>query len=220
MEYYGGFPNLHLQGNETFRSSLAVNGTVTTATVPAKAIEITDLSTKVSLSVSFPAVDWNFLQAVYGWSALQWQAWARGEFTVTSDVPVHAVLYTDHVLEFALDGVRHFGGDFYAFRKSPLVVSLTPGRHVLDLRLVRDVRAMGGIGEPTVDFDVEIRFAGGDLEVGDGKVLLSDVIDGLLPSPCATVDVRNSGQDRIEVVDIRSSLHQVSHALHIFATQL
>jgi predicted esterase len=154
-------------------------------------------------------VDWKFLQAVYGWSALQWQAWARGEIVVQADAPVNAVLFTDHVIEYALDGVRHSGGDFYAFRKAPLVVTLTPGKHVLDLRLIRDVRAMGGIGEPTVDVDIEIVPTKARVEQSEEEILVSDAVDGVLPSPYGTIAIRNGGQDWIEVFKVAPAQPEV-----------
>jgi hypothetical protein len=171
---------------------------------------------KVSLSVGFADVDWTFLQSVYGWAALQWQAWARGEIVVGGDATQTVALYTNSILEYAVDGVRTFGGDFYSFQKAPLVLHLEPGKHVIDLRLVRDVRAMGGVGSPTVDANLEVRIVPGvvtiasgearvdpsDLKVSGSQLLVADVVDGRLASPYGTVTVRNNGKDWIEVFAI------------------
>jgi predicted esterase len=147
-------------------------------------------------------VDWTFLQAVYGWSALQYQAWARGEILINADKEQTIFLYTDHVLEYAIDGTRHFGGDFYAFRKAPLVLHLTPGRHVIDLRLVRDVRAMGGVGAPTIDVDLELEAVNSTLELGSDRIMISDVVNGRIASPLGSVTVRNNGKHWIQIVGI------------------
>jgi hypothetical protein len=136
---------------------------------------------------------------VYGWSALQWQGWARGEIHVDSEGPVSTRLFTDSVLEYALDGERIFGGDVYTFRKAPHVLFLTPGKHILEVRLLRDVRVMGGVGEPTLDFSIDLQLCQEQVEIVQGSVLVSDVVDGWLPSPYATFDVRNNGFDWIEV---------------------
>lgn len=162
---------------------------------------------------------------MYGWAALQWQAWARGEIVVTGGLSQTVTLYTDGILEYAVDGVRTFGGDFYSFRKAPLVLHLNPGKHIIDLRLVRDVRAFGGVGAPTIDADLEarvvpsdstipsgeIRVTPNDLEVAGNQVMVSDVVGGRLASPYGTVTVRNSGTDWVEVfaiVDTEASVSQ------------
>jgi hypothetical protein len=199
-----------------FKSSIPTNGTVKWITLTSKSQESTASGAKVSLSFGFSGVDWAFLQSIYGWAALQWQAWARGEIFVNGDAVQTVNLYTDSILEYAVDGVRTFGGDFYSFRKAPLVLHLTPGKHIIDLRLVRDVRAMGGVGAPTIDANLEARLvqsdlahAGheasviqNDLEVSGSRVLVSDVVDGRLASPYGTVTVRNSGKDWVEVFAI------------------
>lgn len=158
-------------------------------------------------------MDWTFLQAVYGWAALQWQGWARGEILINATAPQIVNLYTDHVIEYAVDGIRHFGGDFYAYRKSPLVLTLDPGKHVVNLRLVRDVRAMGGIGPPSIDVDLELKAVAGDLEIGDGRVLVSDVVNGRLTAPYGSVTVRNNGKEWIEVFGIVDAEASVSDLL-------
>jgi hypothetical protein len=181
-----------------------------------KSQESTASGAKVSLSFGFANVDWTFLQSVYGWAALQWQAWARGEIFISGDATQTVTLYTDSILEYAVDGVRTFGGDFYSFRKAPLVLHLEPGKHVIDLRLVRDVRAMGGVGSPTIDANLEARLVPGDLiaasgetrvvpsdlEVSDSRVIVADVVDGRLASPHGTVTVRNNGKEWVEVFAI------------------
>jgi hypothetical protein len=200
LELYGGFPGLVPLNDAVFRSSLTPNGTVKWSSINAATSESGEArQSKISLTVGFPDIDWAFVQPVYGWSALQWQGWARGEFHVDSNDAVAALLYIDSVLEYALDGKRFYGGDFYIFRKAPHVIRLTPGKHVLDVRLLRDVRAMGGVGEPTIDLHIELQLCETRVEVVQGSVLVSDVLDGWLPSPYATFDIRNNGDEWIEV---------------------
>jgi predicted esterase len=188
--------------NTKFRSSLATNGTVTWSTLKAESIQNGEFGAKTSLNVNFTNVDWPFLQSIYGWSALQYQAWARGEIVNSDDKDKNVILYTDSILEYAIDGVRHFGGDFYTFRKAPLVLNLSPGRHVIDLRLVRDVRSMGGVGSPNIMTKLELKTVSSDLEIGNDRVLVSDVVNGQLVSPYGSVTVRNNGRHWIKVVGI------------------
>lgn len=143
---------------------------------------------------------------------------------MTGDTAMTVTLYTDGILEYAVDGVRTFGGDFYSFRKAPLVLHLKPGKHVIDLRLVRDVRAFGGVGAPTIDANLEarvapsdptihgseIRVSPNDLEVAGDRVIVSDVVDGRLASPHGTVAVRNNGTGWVEVFAITDAKTSVS----------
>ncbi|KAF2084762.1 hypothetical protein K490DRAFT_75704 [Saccharata proteae CBS 121410] len=204
LEYYGGFRNLEFDRNASFRSSLTPNATVAWSYLDAASVSQDSSSAKSSLIVDFPHVDWKFLQSIYGWSALQYQAWARGEIIVRGDKVQDVVLYTDLILEFWLDGVRYFGGDMYGFRKAPPVLHLTPGSHRLDLRLVRDVRAMSGVGEPTIPVKVALEPCRGPLQVAS-DVLMPDVVDGKLAGSFGSVAVRNNLLVPISVHSIRSS---------------
>ncbi|KAL9005709.1 MAG: hypothetical protein Q9188_001522 [Gyalolechia gomerana] len=121
-----------------------------------------------------------------GFIGLQYQAWARGTLTVDGDKERTVVLYTDHVLEFWVDDEHHFGGDFYAYRKAPLVLHLQPGKHKIDVRIVRDVRAMGAVGEPTAV---------------DGSLLLPDLVEGRLATSLGSISVRNEDKNWIEVIE-------------------
>lgn len=203
LEYYGGFRALEYDTASRFKSSLAANGTVGWALLDASDIEHGHNGARASLEVAFP-VDWIFLQAVYGWAALQYQAWARTEVLVTADIAQTVVLYTDHVLEFWVDGEHHFGGDFYAYREAALVLHLQPGRHILDLRLLRDVRVMGGTGDPTIQIAVELKVVSGVLELAKDELLVSDVVDGRLASPYASLAVRNNALESVEIVGIHA----------------
>lgn len=203
LEYYGGFRALEYDPESRFKSSLAANGTVGWALFDASDVEHGQNGARVSLEVAFP-VNWTFLQTVYGWAALQYQAWARTMVFVTADSVQTVALYTDHVLEFWLDGKHHFGGDFYAYRKAALVLHLKPGRHILDLRLLRDVRVMGGTGDPTIQIAVELKAVAGVLELAKDDLLVSDVVDGRLASPFGSLPVRNNALEPVEIVGIHA----------------
>lgn len=112
------------------------------------------------------------------------------------------VLYTDSLLELWIDDQHYFGGDIYAYRKAPLVIRLDPGSHRVDARLIRDVRIMGGLGNPTIRIKLEARKSLGGLVV-PRSLLLPDVVDGKLASNLASVPVRNEEQQWIDIWDLK-----------------
>ncbi|KAF1844656.1 uncharacterized protein K460DRAFT_282820 [Cucurbitaria berberidis CBS 394.84] len=205
LEYVGGFRNLSYDPKATFRSSLPANGTATWNITNAVQTSSSPGAANASLSVSYSNVDWDFLKVVYGWAAVQYQAWARGEIIVGGNATQHVILHTDAILEYWIDDTHYFGGDFYSFRKAPSVLHLKPGAHKIDLRLVRDVRAFGGILEPTIDVIVDLQRASGTLELAKPGILMSDVVDGTLATPVGSVYLRNSGEETIEIVGIQPS---------------
>jgi hypothetical protein len=150
-------------------------------------------------------VDWDFLKTIYGWAAVQYQAWARGELHIRGNETQNIILNTDGILEYWIDDQHYFGGDYYSFRRAPPVLHLKPGTHRIDLRLVRDVRAFGGILEPTFDVVVHAQQASGTLELAKPGILMADVVDGQLASPLGSISLRNSGEDDIEVVGFRAT---------------
>jgi hypothetical protein len=147
-------------------------------------------------------VDWDFLKTIYGWSAVQYQAWARGELIVGGKDTQHVILHTDAILEYRINDIHYFGGDYYSFRNAAPVLHLEPGSHRIDLRLVRDVRAFGGIVEPIVKVVVSVEQVSGRLDLAKPGILMSDVIDGRLATPYGSVTLRNSGTQDIEVTGI------------------
>lgn len=156
------------------------------------------------LTVSFRNIDWPFLQSVYGWAALQYQAWARGYINIEPDSIQNVVLYTDSVLEFWVDDKHYFGGDFYSYRRAPLVLHLERGNHRIDLRLIRDVRAMGAVGDPDTSIQLKAEVSHDTLKVDEEKLLVSDVVDGFLASPFASVPVCNNSGEWINIWSVVS----------------
>ncbi|KAF2640474.1 hypothetical protein P280DRAFT_426472, partial [Massarina eburnea CBS 473.64] len=205
LEYAGGFRSLQYDPSARFRSSLPANGTAKWNISEAIQTSTSAASTNATLGIAYSNVDWDFLKLVYGWAAVQYQAWARGTLTVSGNGTQHLILYTDAIIEYWVDHVHYFGGDFFTFRKAPPVLHLTPGTHQVDLRLVRDVRAFGGILAPTIDVTIHAELAAGTLELAKPGLLISDVVDGNLASPVGSVALRNSGEDDIEIVDIQAS---------------
>ncbi|KAG9195361.1 hypothetical protein G6011_00482 [Alternaria panax] len=205
LEYYGGFRNLQYDPKATFRSSLPTNGTASWNVTQAVRTLSDATSANASLSVAYSNVDWDFLKVVYGWAAVQYQAWARGELIVGGNETQHLVLHSDTILEFWVDDQHYFGGDFYTYRKAPPVLHLKPGSHRIDVRLARDVRAFGGILEPTIDVVVDVQKATGSLELAKPGILVSDVIQGKLASPIGSVYLRNTGEEDVEILSIKRS---------------
>ncbi|KAF1918088.1 hypothetical protein BDU57DRAFT_446112 [Ampelomyces quisqualis] len=205
LESIGGFRNLAYDPQASFRSSLPTNGSAKWNITEALQVSSSSTTANASLSVGYSNVDWDFLRIVYGWAAVQYQAWARGELIIGGNETQHVTLRTDTILEFWVDDQHYFGGDFFAFRRAPPVLHLSPGSHKIDLRLARDVRAFGGTLEPTVDFVIAVEKTSGTLELAKSGILMSDVVDGRLASPIGSISLRNSGEQDIELIEIRAS---------------
>lgn len=109
------------------------------------------------------------------------------------------LLYTDNVLEFWIDDEPYFGGDVYAYRNAPLLLQLAPGHHKIDVRLIYDVRAMGVQGDPTVETILHIQQSRSSLAVDERKLMISDVVNGVLASNLACVPVRNASTKGLEI---------------------
>ena len=206
LESYGGFHNLSYNVDDRFPSSLTKHGEVQWSLFEASSLKREPWACKASLRVHFPEVDWAFLQQVYGWSITQYQAWARG-FLVSLGQRSHMVeLFTDNILEFLVDGRSYFGGDAYGFRRAPLVLCLGPGEHRLEVRLVRDVRSMGGLDQPSLDIIIEARICRQTLSILVDQLIIPEVVEGKLPSLEISVPVRNTSQDWIAISAVDISL--------------
>ena len=187
--------------NTTYHSSLAPDGFVKWASLSVVTHVSGADSVAIELAASFPNIEWEVLRSIYGWAALQYQAWARGNLIITADSPLALVLYTDNVLEFWLDGQPVFGGDFFAYRKAPVVFYLEPGSHKIDVRLIRDVRAMGGAGEPEICIKIEAQRSVNSLALTK-DVLAPDIVDGNLAGSLASVSIRNEARNWIKIKGI------------------
>jgi len=150
--------------------------------------------------------------AIYGWASLQYQAWIRGNLTVKGSGVQTVVLYTEGALELYIDGHHHFGGDLYQLRRVPLVLQLDPGPHQLDLRLVRDVRANGGIGSPKIDVSIRAGIATPGLSITADSVLMPDCLieRNDFASSYGSVMVRNDHNQDLEIVKLRPTKDNLS----------
>ena len=213
LENQGGFRALEYNAKATFRSSLAFNATVSWSNITAKVVSSNSNAAKSELNVRFPEIDWDFLQDVYGWAARQWQGWARGEFYVPGDGIQTLILHVDGAIEFWINDVHYFGADFYGYGRAPPTLRLKPGTHRIDIRIVRDVRALGGMGEPDMDIKLRLERSWRDLRLlygFDENILISDVIGGdfgPIASPYASVTVRNDAYNDIYVHGLEGMLN-------------
>ncbi|KAK1141997.1 hypothetical protein N8T08_008320 [Aspergillus melleus] len=204
LEIEGGFSKLPFNTSAVFNSALAVNGTAKWGLLRADTSAFSDQA-KAKLVVKFPDIDWGHLSLVYGWPGLQYQAWARGRLKLNKETNQNVAIFIEGILEFSINGQRHFGGDVYGYHKAPIILSLPPGDSVLELRLVRDVRAMGGIGEPTIEVTMEADIRHDHLTVDEHSLILPELTDGMLGSSWASVNVQNNVPDPIEILSIESS---------------
>ncbi|KAK2871611.1 hypothetical protein FQN49_003014 [Arthroderma sp. PD_2] len=210
LEAHGGFRNLHYDPAASFASSLGLNGVVKWSTASTTAPNSTADSTETLLHINLPPHNWTFLQAVYGWDALQYQAWARGNLTIPGTENVTVALYTDNIWEYRVDDQLYFGGDYFAFRRTPLLLNLAPGPHRIDLRVVRDVRAFGGVGEPYSNITLVAQLVPNKLNVDVNSILVADVVQDRLVSPYASVTLHNAIGNLVEVVGIKAVDQQAS----------
>lgn len=205
LECHGGFPSLPYDSAATFDSALAANGTAKWRTIQGNVSNVVSGKAKVTLDVSFPEVDWSFLQSVYGWSALQYQAWARGFLEVNQQDGQTIALFPGGLLEFSVDDERHFGGDLYHYHRVPVILHLSPGKHTIDLRLIRDVRAMGASSEPAIGVEMEAEERQSPLEFDQQSLLVSDLTQEKLGGSWASINVQNNIPEWIEIYSINPS---------------
>lgn len=154
--------------------------------------------------MSFPEVNWKFLQSVYGWSGLQYQAWARGFLEVRQPNGQTIAIFASGLLEFSVDSKRHFGGDFYNHHQVPVILYLSQGQHAVDLRLIRDVRAMGATGEPNIAVGVEVEERPGLISIDQESLLVSDTTQERLGSGWASINVQNNMAEGMKVLSVAS----------------
>ena len=210
LELYGGFHTLEHDPDATFLTPLAFNGTTCWSTQEAILRYESNEATSAELTVSFPEVEWPWLRDTYGWAAIQWQGWARGGIFIEDEDFDVLILSTDQVLEYWIDDVHYYGGDFYGYRKAPVTLRLEKGAHRFDVKLVREIRSMGAADEPKLTINFELRRSRAALvrtnPEFDQGVLISDVIGddfGPIASPYASVTVRNDADRDIYIHRMR-----------------
>lgn len=210
MERIGGFQTLNYEEYARFDSPLGINGSVHWKKVPANLESTPPQKAIATLSVTFQSHEAEFPTAVYGWAALQYQAWARGWLINHASSAQIVEIFTDGVWEYMVDGDRVFGGDLYGFRRAPLILTLKPGANKIDLRIYRDVRAFGGAAEQPMLVHLEARKLDAGPVVED-PLLVSDKVNDRVPSPYASITVRNADSNNIQVESVEPV--QVSHII-------
>lgn len=146
------------------------------------------------LTIHYPEIDWHFARQTYGWAGLQYQSWARGYVYNNSPEGKRVVLFSDGVLELRFNHEPLFGMDLYGFRRAPPVLKLNPGENVLDVRLVRDNRAMGTQMPPQIAVKLEIREQKSLGCIVESSLIFPELFEGKLATSFASAVVRNNGE--------------------------
>ena len=218
LEAYGGFSNITLDQSQSFPSSL--NGSVYFGALQASPPILKNNFVSRKIPVSFPDIDWDVLQRPFGWSALQFQAWIRGSFHIHSEGRYG--LWIGSAVEFYLDGIYYDVGNLYdanvlQFNRGGLFLDLSSGEHVLEIRVVNDIRAFGGQIPPKVGVQVALRKVTEDLVVADhdahGGWVVPTVInmtrrdswrgDACIAGEWASLALRNEGRKWIVITGLQ-----------------
>ncbi|CAG8603717.1 1861_t:CDS:2, partial [Racocetra fulgida] len=126
--------------------------------------------------------------------------WARGYFELldsdlrdeSDSIPV--LVQCQNVGDFYVDDRRLFG-DVYGYKNSWHVLYLHPGMHVINVRLVNEIRIFGGKIPPDIRFQcfikkLELQQIGA--MVLDHTIIVPDLVDGFLAGKFASVAILNT----------------------------
>jgi len=201
LEYYGGFSNITSESHPRIASSLPMKGMAVWKDVNVTT-SISSYGVTANLKVCFPEVNWRFLKQIYGWSITQWQGWIRGHMFVNKILTENSydydglqsfLLYAKQVIEVVIDGQRHWGGDLFSYKRSPLVLWLSPGKHLIELRLVRDVRSMGGIDDnPSIDVALELNLSFNHVEIHNQCSIIPEVVNHVFSGQYGSMSITNT----------------------------
>jgi len=180
-----------------FPSALPINGIAKWNTTNA----VLDAG-RARVDVAFENVDWNTLRSIYGWSGIQYQAWARGSLEICGTADTTVVVYINNVGEFWINNVQYFGGDFYGYKRAPVVVKLKPGRHRVDVRITHDIRNFGDEMPPVLSFTVDAHKSKEGLVAVPEKAVVSDIVEGKLVGEWASMSLRNEATGWVEVIGV------------------
>ena len=109
------------------------------------------------------------------------------------------LLDIENVLEFWVDSDHYFGGDYYAYCRAPIVLRLDPGAHVLNVRLVRDVRLFGAQSTPDLSINFVARVLGEHLYLNSAKCVMPDTVKGRPVGDGLSISLTNTSFGRIDV---------------------
>ena len=216
LEAYGGFRSIEYNDTLVFPSSL--NGTVHFGRIIVSNLAEANGFVSSRIPVSFPQIDWKMLEKAFGWSGLQFQAWIRGSLHVHNQGRYG--IWIGNAIEFYLDKVYYDAGNLYdtdvvQFNRGGVFVNLAPGDHILEIRVVNDIRAFGGQLPPKVEVRIAMRQAIEDLVVADYNSHGGWVVPTVIPHPggnstevaCvagefASVALRNEGEKWIIITGL------------------
>ncbi|GAO46412.1 alpha/beta-hydrolase [Saitoella complicata NRRL Y-17804] len=193
----GGFHNLTYDSFDTFPSSL--NGTVGWRTFEAEVTEESGEGAQAKVEVVYEDIDWDGLTSAYGWAALQFSFWIRGTIHIEEEgrYRIHAL----NVGEIWIDGKLYDGGDWYAYRRAPLILTLSPGEHRVEIRAINEIRIFGGRIPPKVEDVISVQRVAGGVVVEERGIVTPDVVEGRSAGEWVSVGVRNEGEEWVDVVD-------------------
>lgn len=231
LEACGGFHNIAFTDSKPFTSAL--NGSVYFTKLTASSLIVKDEYVSRRIPVVFPDVNWGMLEKTFGWSALQFQAWIRGTVEVHSEGRYG--VWIGNAVEFYLDGIFYDVGNLYdpdilLYNRGGLFLHLSSGQHILEIRVVNDIRAFGGQIPPKVDVHLALRKVTEDLVLADhrshGGWIVPTVIEplskhsskheGCLTGEWASFALRNEGRKWIVIVGLR--VDEVSQFLKALTT--
>lgn len=197
LEALGGIPSLEYDESRSYPSPLLANASVSWETRMFEASGDIDTAI-VDFAIAHQDVNWEFLRGIYGWAAVQYQTWVRGTLHNHAIGPVTVAIYAPGVIEMYLDTAdgrsHHFGVDFYGFDRAPIIVRLKPGPNTVDVRLIRDVRANGGLMPPTIEASLRAEILQGPASIVQNSLIVPDVHRGRFVSPLASLTVVNHGK--------------------------
>jgi predicted esterase len=112
---------------------------------------------------------------------------------------IRAAIFPVQILELWVNGIHFFGGDFYGFKRAPILVHLLPGKNSIDVRLIRDVRANGGQKPPIIEASLQIVLVEQQVGIVDNSIIPPDVVDGKFVSSPASLTLTNFDDRDISV---------------------
>ena len=151
------------------------------------------------LSIGFPNIEWDSLSWVLGWATLQWQGWIRGSIKLSGNQNRLVALHATNVLEFWVDDVHVFGGDYYAYQRRPVMIDLSPGDHAINIRLARDVRVMGGTGQPDLPIQFSAEFCPNTLVVDRKSCIFPETVNGRPAGSYVAIAVSNFSRQNARI---------------------
>lgn len=208
LQAYGGFHNLEPDHKAVFRSPLTTNATVTWELYNSS-VASSDEGALARIAVHHSNVDWNFAREIYGWTALQYQTWIRGDLINDHNQTLKLRFNPSDIIEFHFNGEHFFGGDFFGFGRAPVVLEAHPGRNRIDIRLVREIRSMGVAMPPDLEVDLVMELVKKEVIIMPQSFIFPDLLHDDLASTYASMTLVNQMDEEIEIlgcVDLTSQV--------------